>query len=133
MKILHQSQGPGPKWTLLHLARLRFYPHPGKDYEILHIRAGDPNAFGKDVISKRVKSEEPQYQNYRYADSNKKIICIRPVLIDDILYESATYASQETGIKRMTICSRIKSPNPKFSGYKYADIKTDEIMLPSLV
>ena len=89
--------------------------------------------FGVDrcIISKRVKSEELQYQNYRYADSNKKIICIRPVLIDDILYESATYASQETGIDRMTICTRIKSPNPKFSGYKYADTKTDEVM-PSL-
>jgi group I intron endonuclease len=88
--------------------------------------------FGVDrcIISKRVKSEEPQYQNYRYADSNKKIICIRPVLIDDILYESATYASQETGIERMTICSRIKSPNPKFSGYKYADTKIDENMQP---
>ena len=23
-----------------------------------------------------------------------------------------------------------KSPNPKFSGYKYADTKTNEIMLP---
>ena len=27
---------------------LKDYPDPGKDYEILHIRAGDPNAFGKD-------------------------------------------------------------------------------------
>ena len=52
------------------------------------------------------------------------------VLMDDIFYKSATYASQETGISRMTICTRIKSANPKFSGYKYADIKTDEIMLP---
>ena len=92
--------------------------------------AGEAYGVDKDVISKRVKSEEPQYQNYRYADSNKKIICIRPVLIDDILYESATYASQETGISRCTILNRIKSPNPKFSGYKYADTKIDENMQP---
>ena len=68
-----------------------------------------------------------------FSNLNKKIICTRSVLIDDIFYESATYASQETGISWMTICTRIKSPNPKFSGYKYADTKTDEVMVPSLV
>jgi group I intron endonuclease len=92
--------------------------------------AGKAYGVDKDVISDRVKSEKIQYKNYRYADSNKKINSIRPVLIDDILYKSATYASQETGICRGTIINRIKSPNPKFSGYKYVDTKTDEVMLP---
>jgi hypothetical protein len=83
------------------------------------------------TISKRVKSNEIQYQNYQYSNVNIKTSCIRPVLIDDIFYKSATYASQETGICRATICTRIKSPNPKFSGYKYADTNTYEVM-PSL-
>lgn len=92
--------------------------------------AGKAYGVDKDVISYRVKSEKIQYKNYRYADSNKKIINIRPVLIDDILYKSATYASQETGISRCTILNRIRSLNPKFSGYKYADTKIDENTQP---
>ena len=92
--------------------------------------AGKAYGVDTDVISDRVKSEKIQYTNYRYADSNKKIINIRPVSIDDIFYESVTYASQETGISRGTILTRIRSLNPKFSGYKYADTKIDENTQP---
>ena len=90
-------------------------------------------ALNKDhgTISRRIKSKESEYQNYKYFDSNKKVNLTRAVLIDDILYKSPTDAARETGIKRNTITARIKSYNPKFAGYKYVDTVQDEIMRSS--
>ena len=57
--------------------------------------------------------------------------CGIKVMIDNIYYESLSDAGRNIGVSHKTIKSRILSPNPKFSGYKYADTKTDEVM-PSL-
>lgn len=85
----------------------------------------------KNVISKRIKSKEPQYVNYQYANLNKdvyiKTSCIRPVIINNIYYESLSAAGRELGINHVTIRNRIKSPNPIFADYKYADDQTNEI------
>jgi group I intron endonuclease len=87
----------------------------------------------KNVISKRIKSKEPQYVNYQYANLNKdvyiKTSCIRPVIINNIYYESLSSAGRELGINHVTIRNRIKSPNPTFANYKYADDQTNEIAI----
>ena len=67
------------------------------------------------------------YQNYQYADSNK-VKHIKAVLIDDIFYKSLSDAAVKLKVSHTTIRNRIKSPNPKFAGYKYADTIQDEIM-----
>jgi len=55
----------------------------------------------------------------------------RKVLIDGETYITVTEAGIQLKVCTATILHRIKSPNPKFSGYKYADTKSDEVM-PSL-
>lgn len=89
-------------------------------------------SISKDVISKRIRSKDPQYINYQYANLNKdvyiKTTCIRPVRINNIYYESLSVAGRELGINHLTIRNRIKSPNPKFADYKYADDQTNEIV-----
>jgi predicted GIY-YIG superfamily endonuclease len=85
----------------------------------------------KNVISKRIKSKEPQYVNYQYANLDKDVYIkttrIRPVIINNIYYESLSAAGRELGINHVTIRNRIKSPNPMFADYKYADDRTNEI------
>lgn len=57
----------------------------------------------------------------------------RNISIDNIVYVSVTEAARKLGVHRPTIYERIKSPNPKYANYFYADSKVlyDEPM-PSL-
>jgi predicted GIY-YIG superfamily endonuclease len=55
------------------------------------------------------------------------------ISIDNIVYESVTDAARKLGVHRTTIYERIKSPNPKFANYFYADSKVlDDEPMPSL-
>lgn len=102
-------------------------------------------------ITYRLKSSK--YTNYEYygyeneiseetriklSTSGKLRKPIKPnnfknISIDNIVYESVTDAARKLGVHRTTIYERIKSPNPKFANYFYADSKVlyDEPM-PSL-
>ena len=91
--------------------------------------------IGKDAISKRVKSKNKLYSNYQYAtinDDHVKTNCIRQIVIDNIYYKSLSHAGRELGTSHMNIRNRIKSPNPKFANYFYADAIQDEVKQPSL-
>lgn len=46
---------------------------------------------------------------------------LKKVMVDSEVYESVTEASRKLGVCVATIIFRIKSSNPKFSGYRYAD------------
>ena len=57
----------------------------------------------------------------------------RNISIDNIVYVSVTEAARKLGVHRPTIYERIKSPNPKFANYFYADSKVlDDETMPSL-
>ena len=91
--------------------------------------------IGKDAISKRVKSKNKLYSNYQYAtinDDHVKTNCIRQIVIDNIYYKSLSHAGRELGTSHMNIRNRIKSPNPNFANYFYADAIQDEVKQPSL-
>jgi group I intron endonuclease len=88
------------------------------------------------TISKRVKSKNKLYSNYQYAtinDDHVKTNCIRRIIIDNIYYKSLSHAGRELGTSHMNIRNRIKSPNPNFANYFYADTIQDEVKQPSLV
>lgn len=88
------------------------------------------------TISKRVKSKNKLYSNYQYAtinDDHVKTNCIRQIVIDNIYYKSLSHAGRELGTSHMNIRNRIKSPNPNFANYFYADTIQDEVKQPSLV
>jgi len=88
------------------------------------------------TISKRVKSKNKLYSNYQYAtipDEYVKTNCIRQIVIDNIYYKSLSHAGRDLGISHVNIRNRIKSPNPKFANYFYADSKVlDDEIMPSL-
>ena len=57
----------------------------------------------------------------------------RNILIDGKTYISATEAGRQLNVCTATILHRIKSPNPKFANYFYADSKVlDDETMPSL-
>ena len=88
------------------------------------------------TISKRVKSKNKLYSNYQYATINDDYVktnCIRQIVIDNIYYKSLSHAGRELGTSHMNIRNRIKSPNPNFANYFYADTIQDEVKQPSLV
>lgn len=87
--------------------------------------------LNRSTISKRVKSKNKLYSNYQYATTNDEYVktnCIRQIVIDNIYYKSLSHAGRELGISHVNIRNRIKSPNPKFANYFYADTIQDELM-----
>jgi len=72
-------------------------------------------------LSGALKLRKPKPCNYRN------------ISIDNIVYVSVTEAARKLGVHRPTIYERIKSPNPKFANYFYADSKVlDDETMPSL-
>ena len=72
-------------------------------------------------LSGALKLRKPKPCNYRN------------ISIDHIVYVSVTEAARKLGVHRPTIYERIKSPNPKFANYFYADSKVlDDEIMPSL-
>ena len=90
-------------------------------------RLGEKNSFfGKH------HSEETK-QKLRENKYGTIPINAREILIDGELYKSATDAGRQLNVCTATILHRIKSPNPKFANYFYADSKVlDDEPTPSL-
>ena len=85
-------------------------------------RTGDANNFfGKH------HSEETK-QKLREANAGKLPINTRKVIIEGITYASVTEAGRQIGVCTATIIHRIKSPNPKYVNYHYADTVSSESM-----
>jgi len=85
-------------------------------------RIGDANHFfGKH------HSEETK-QKLRDANAGKLPINTRKVIVDGTTYASVTEAGRQICVCTATIIHRIKSPNPMFANYKYADDQTNEIV-----
>lgn len=88
-------------------------------------RIGDANHFfGKN------HSEETK-QKIRDANKGRLPPNIRKVIVDGILYSSVNEAGRQLGVCGPTIIHRIKSPNPKYVNYHYADTVSSE-STPSL-
>jgi group I intron endonuclease len=85
-------------------------------------RIGDANPFyGKQ------HSEETK-QKLREANAGKLPPNTRTVIVEGISYASVTEAGRQIGVCTATIIHRIKSPNPKYVNYHYADTVSSEPM-----
>jgi len=102
--------------TKQYLSKIRKGKNTGKDNPF----------FGKQ------HSEETK-EKIRKKSTGKLPANIRQIIIDEETYISATEASRQLKVCVATILHRIKSPNPKFTNYFYADTKKDEIKQPSEV
>ena len=88
-------------------------------------RIGDANHFfGKH------HSEETK-QKLRDANAGKLPTNTRNVIVDGISYVSVTEAGRQIGACTATIIHRIKSPNPKYVNYHYADTYPRESTTPA--
>ena len=92
--------------------------------------AGRKLGINHGTIKDRIHSYSPKFANYYYADVESKqkqgiTKAIIPVIIDEVTYISASEAGRQLKIYHKTIIRRINSPNPKFTNYKYADIKKE--------
>jgi group I intron endonuclease len=78
------------------------------------------------IIRNRLKSNIPinEPPKKRESPMSKKVI------IDDILYKSTAEASRQLGISKSIIGNRLYNKFQIFDNYKFADTKTDEVMLP---
>jgi group I intron endonuclease len=85
-------------------------------------RIGDANHF----FGKR-HSEETK-QKLREAKTGTVPTNARNVIVEGISYESVTEAGRQIGVCTATIIHRIKSPNPKYVNYHYADTVSSEPM-----
>jgi group I intron endonuclease len=83
-------------------------------------RTGDANHF----FGKR-HSEETK-QKLREAKTGTVPTNTRNVIVDGISYASVTEAGRQIGVCTATIIHRIKSPNPKYVNYHYADTVSSE-------
>jgi group I intron endonuclease len=85
-------------------------------------RIGDANPFfGKH------HSEETK-QKLREANAGNLPTNSRTVMVEGILYSSVNEAGRQLGVCTATIIHRIKSPNPKYVNYHYADTYSSESM-----
>ena len=77
--------------------------------------------LNKNTITKRVKSNDPKFENYKYAEDKKEIIPKNgiKVKIDDIVYNSMSEAGIKLNLDKTTITRRVKSDKPRFENYKY--------------
>jgi group I intron endonuclease len=82
-----------------------------KDH-IVYDRAKEKNAFYGKTHSEQVKKSISE------KNKGRKPTNMRQVIIDDIIYESLSEASKQTGIPSPTILWRINSKNKKFQNYQ---------------
>ena len=116
--------------------------HKGNTY-CLGKKASQETKYKLSVIaSERLGEKNPFFGKHHSEETKQKLrenkygtipTNAREILIDGELYKSATDAGRQLNVCTATILHRIKSPNPKFSGYKYADTIQDEVKQPSLV
>lgn len=95
---------------------------------------GEDNPFfGKHHSEKTLKKikETKQKNILKYGRTLPKNT--REILIDGKTYMSATEAGRQLNVCTATILHRIKSLNPKFANYSYANTIEDKIKQPSLV
>ena len=88
-------------------------------------RIGDANPFfGKH------HSEETK-QKIREANKGRLPKNTRNVIVEGISYTSVNEAGRQIGVCTATIIHRIKSPNPKYMNYHYADTVPSESTMPA--
>ena len=77
--------------------------------------------LNKNTITKRVKSNDPKFDSYKYAGEKKEIIAKNgiKVKIDDIIYNSMSEAGIKLNLDKATIARRVKSDKSRFENYKY--------------
>lgn len=119
----------------------------GVEYKSI-TEAGKQLGINKSVVWYRIKSKNPMFDNYKYAENNvsdidkiskktkssyvrkdrpkknpedKILSTAVKVIIDDTLYNSMTEAGIKLSLHRSTIAKRINSTDPQFSNYKYAE------------
>lgn len=78
------------------------------------------------IIRNRLKSNIPIHEPPKKRESSMS----KKVIIDGILYKSTAEASRQLGISTSIIGNRLYNKFQIFDNYKFANIKTDEIMLP---
>ena len=96
-------------------------------------RLGEKNHFfGKHHSEETLKKiQETKQKNIaKYGRTLPKHT--REILIDGKTYISASEAGRQLNVCTATILHRIKSPNPIFANYFYADAIQDEVKQPSL-
>lgn len=80
----------------------------------------------RQIIYTRLKSNTPIHEPPKKRESPNS----KPVLIDGVLYKSTAEASRQLGISTSIIGNRLRNKFGIFDNYKFADTKTDEVMLP---
>jgi group I intron endonuclease len=75
-------------------------------------------------------SEETK-QKLREASAGKLPTNSRTVVVEGVSYVSVTEAGRQIGVCTATIIHRIKSPNPKYVNYHYADTAPTESTTPA--
>jgi hypothetical protein len=92
--------------------------------EFAKTRTGEKNAFyGKHHSQETI-------EKIRQKNLGRKSKYAIKIIIDDTEYESLTYASLKLNIPIATVLWRLKSKNPKFDNYKYAE--TNEVISENL-
>jgi len=110
--------------------------HKGNTYRLGKKASQETKEKMSVIASERLGEKNPFFGKHHSEESKQKIRekskgrrppNVREVIIDGETYISVTDAAKELNVCVATILHRIKSPNPKYTKYFYADTIEDEV------